>query len=218
MSLSLVDTKSYCNIHHLTCSIYSRPRHCCNLQSGPILTEMKIHYKLNQISTDYFIIPTRFELYDDFHLRCVWKLRFLFPVKEETPLACLLVRFARLALATDSILMSIGVKTISQITLDLSLLPTDLETLACEFNKLGISVLDDETFKIPDGQYDNSPNIKLDWSILQHFYWTNWDIKREKHQNLNQPSNSSSSSEESSMEAVDGKRRGYDTCGNFSFH
>jgi len=179
---------------------------------------MKIHYKLNQISNDYFVIPTRFELYDDFHLGCVWKLRFLFPVKEQTPVACLLVRFARLALATDSILMSIGVKTISQITMDLSLLPTDLETLACEFNKLGISVLDDESFRIPDGKYDNSPNIELDWSILQHFYWTNWDIKREKLKNLNQTSSSSSSSDETSMEAIDGKRQGYDTCGNFSFH
>jgi len=179
---------------------------------------MRIQIKLNQISADHFIIPTRFELYDDFNLRCVWKLRFLFPVKEETPLACLLARFARHALSTNSILISIGIKTISEITPDLSLLPTDLETLACEFNKLKISVLDDEIFKIPDGQCDNSPNIKLDWSILAHFYWTSSEIIGETHQNKNQSSNSSSSSDESSMEAVDGKRRGYDTCGNFSFH
>ena len=129
MSLSLIDTKSYCNIHHLTCSIYSRPRHCYNSQCGQILTEMKIHFKFNQISTDQYIIPIRFELYDDSHLRCVWKLRFLFPVKEESPLSSLLVRFARLALATDSILINIGIKNISQITQELSLLPTDLENL-----------------------------------------------------------------------------------------
>ena len=60
------------------------------------------------------------------------------------------------------------------------LLPTDLEKLGCEFNLIGISVLDDETLKIPDGQYENPPNVKLDWSILHQFYWTNWDIRKEK--------------------------------------
>jgi hypothetical protein len=100
--------------------------------------------------------------------------------------------------------MSIGVKNISQITLGLSLLPSDLETLACEFNKLGISVLDDDTIKIPEKQYDNSPNKKLDWGILHHFYYTNWIIKPSKLQSHNNQSGSSSSSDESNMEAIDG--------------
>ena len=201
------------------CEIHTRPRPCCNSKCGLITTDMQIHFKYNQISTDQCILPTRFELYDDNILRLVWKLRFLVPSKLGFfPLSKLLDKFACIAVATDSILVKIGVKQNSEISSEQSLLPTDLEKLGCEFNIIGISVLDDETLKIPDGQYDNSPDVKLDWSILHHFYWTNWEIKKEKLKTQYQHSTSSSSSDESSMEAVDGPRRGYDTCGNFSFH
>ena len=153
---------SLCNIHHFTCVIHTRPRSECNLQCC-ISTKMKIYYKINQISTDQYIVPTRFELYDDNILRLVWKLRFLVPSKITTmTLTNLLTKFARYAVATDSILINIGVKQNSETVCAPSLLPTDLEKLGCEFNMIGISVLDDETLKIPDGQYENSPNVKLD--------------------------------------------------------
>ena len=178
---------------------------------------MKIYFKINQISTVQYIVPTRFELYDENILRLDWKLRFLVPSKITTmALTNLLTKFARYAVATDSILINIGVKQISETICAPSLLPTDLEQLGCEFNMIGISVLDDETLKIPDGQFENPPNVKLAWTILHQFYWTNWDIKKEKLKY--QLSNSSSLSEESTMESVDGTKLGYDTCGNFSFH
>lgn len=202
---------------HFSLTIHTRSRPCCNIQCGKISTEMKVHFKLNQISTEQFIVPTRFDLYDDFYLRCVWKLRFIFPMKCDD-IANLLERFARQALASDLLLMNIGVKDISEINKVFSLIPTELETLACEFNSKGISVLDDETLYIPDGTYENSPNVKLEWGILHHFYWTNWEIKKDKLETKKQFSNSTSSSEESSMESVDNTKRGFDTCGRYSFH
>ena len=206
---------SFRNIRHFSCLIHCRPRFCDNQQST-ISTSIKVYYKTNKISHGTYIVPTRFELYDDFNLRFVWKLRFLVPIKEESQLSLLLERFARLALATDPILISVGVKDISQCIKEISLLPTDLESLAIEFNMKDIIVLDDETLQIPDGQYENSPNVKVNWNILQHFSWTNWEIQKFKADS--QLSKSSSSSDDISLEAVDGSRRGYDTCGNFSFH
>ena len=165
---------------HSYCEILTRPRPCCNSKCGVITTDMHIHFKINQISPDQCILPTRFELYDDNILRLVWKLRFLIPSKLGVlPLSNLMDRFARLAVATDDILVKIGVKDNSEISWEPSLLPTDLEKLGIEFNSIGISVLDEETLKIPDGQYENSPNVKLDWSILHNFYWTNWEIKKQ---------------------------------------
>ena len=203
----------------LNLKITSRPRPCCTSKCGQITTEMQIHYKINQISPDQSILPSRFELYDDNILRLVWKLRFLVPSNLRLKqLFNFLERFARLAVATDTILVKLGIKQNSEIFHEPSLLPTDLENLGSEFNKIGISVLDEDTLKIPEGLYENSPNVKLDWSILHNFYWTNWDIKKEQIKSQKQLSNSSSSSDESSMESVDNARRGYDTCGNYSFH
>lgn len=204
--------------------IHSRHRPCCNCECEGITTEMKIHYKINQISPDQSILPTLFELYDDNILRLVWKLRFLVPAKlGMLPLSNLLDKFAKLAIATDSTLQMIGVKDLSGIFRNSvndnsgpSLLPTDLEKLGCEFNMMGIYILDEETIKIPEGQYENPPNVKLDWSILHHFFWTTWEIKKEKLK-YKQLSNSSSS-DESSKEAAPRARRGVDTCGNYSFH
>lgn len=207
------------NKHYSFCEIFSRPRPCCNLQCGSIITEMKISYKFNQISAEQAIIPTRFELYDDSHIRCVWNLRFLIPVKLGLiPLLDYLKQFALYALATDTILVQIGVKTVSEITKELTLLPSEREKLGCEFNELGIAVLDDETLLVPPGMYENSPNVQLDWGILHLFYWTNWELSKAKLKADRQISKSSSSSDESTIEAVDGTKRGYDTCGNFSFH
>ena len=76
---------------------------------------MKIYYKINQISTDQYIVPTRFELFDDNILRLVWKLRFLVPSKiTSMTVTNLLTKFAKLAVATDSILINIGVKQNSE--------------------------------------------------------------------------------------------------------
>ena len=201
------------------CEIHTRPRPCCNSKCGIITTDMKIHYKYNQISLDQCILPTRFELYDDNILRLVWKMHFIVPFQlGMIPLSKYLIRFAQVAVAPDWILVKIGAKQNSEISCEPSLLPTDLENLGSEFNKIGIILLDGEILKIPDGQYENSPNVHLDWSILHHFHWKNWEIKKEKLKSNHQLSNSSSSSDESPMEAVDGTKRGYDTCGNFSFH
>ena len=126
---------------------------------------MKIHYKVNQCSPDHYIIPTRFELFDDFHLRCVWNIRFLFPVKDDS-LVIMLEKFARYALATDLLLIDIGVKDISQINKVFSPLPTDLECLAKEFYAKGICILDDGILAPLEGAYENSPVFKLDRNLI----------------------------------------------------
>ena len=63
----------------------------------------------------------------------------------------MLEKFARYALATDILLIDIGVKNISQIKKVFSLLPTDLECLAKEFFAKGICILDDGILALPDG-------------------------------------------------------------------
>ena len=110
------DTMSF-NKGYSYCEIHTRPRPCCNSKCGQITTDMQIHFKYNQISTDQCILPTRFELYDDNILRLVWKLRFLVPSKLGFfPLSKLLDKFACIAVATDSILVKIGVKQNSEIS------------------------------------------------------------------------------------------------------
>ena len=92
---------SFCNLtsathftgYHLNYSIYNRPRHSCNSLSGQISTEIRVHYRANQCSPDHYIIPARYELFDDFNLRCVWNSRFLFPIKEEDSLLIMLEKF-----------------------------------------------------------------------------------------------------------------------------
>ena len=179
------------NGYFLTYSIHTRPRHSCNSQCGQISTEMKIHYKVNQFSPDHCVIPARFELFDDFHLRCVWNVRFLFPLKEEGSLLSILEKFARKALATDLLLVDIGVKEFSQIDKVFSLRPSEVECLAKEFYDKGISILDDFILAPPAGEYENSPILKLNYNIISQFNFINF-ITHKHHSQTHQSSSESS--------------------------
>jgi hypothetical protein len=73
-------------------------------------------------------------------------------------------KIAKLAIATDSTLQIIGVKDLSGIFHNSvndnsgpSLLRTDLDKLGCKFNMMGIYILEKETIKIPEWQYENRP-------------------------------------------------------------
>ena len=187
--------------YQLTYSIHYCPRLSCNSLCGQISTEMKIYYNENQWSPAHYVIPARFELFDDYHLRCVWNTRFLFPVNEGSVLN-MLEKFARYALATDLLLIDIGVKEISQTTKVLSLLSTDVECLVKEFYSKGISILDDGILALPKRAYENSPILKLDRNIISQFRWTNF-ITRIHHSQTYQLSNFSSDSSGTSYDFTD---------------
>ena len=87
------------NDNYFTCSLLTSSLNYDNTHCGQILTELKIRYKVNQVSTDQYNIYARFELYDDTNFRCRWNLQFFIPVVQESRLS-LFSRLNRHALDT----------------------------------------------------------------------------------------------------------------------
>jgi hypothetical protein len=135
----------------------------CGLSQFKIQTKMLVSYWLHKISKDQSIIPVLFELFDDSKPRVFWKVKFLWPNKDEG-LYEFLKEFGLKVLVNSELLCNTGIN-VSQIMLNnfeevkvQDLEAEEVSRLALEAYQRGIIILDDNLLEVPESE-SNWPHI-----------------------------------------------------------
>ena len=137
----------------------------CGLSQFKIQTKMLVSYWLHKVSKDQSIIPVLFELFDDSKPRVFWKVKFLWPNKDEG-LYDFFKEFGLKVLVNTELLVNTGIN-VSQAMLNnfeevkvQDIEAEDVSRLALEAHERGIIILEDNLLEVPESE-SNWPHIAL---------------------------------------------------------
>ena len=137
----------------------------CGLSQFKIQTKMLVSYWLHKVSKDQSIIPVLFELFDDSKPRVFWKVKFLWPNKDEG-LYDFLKEFGLKVLVNTELLVNTGIN-VSQDMLNnfeevkvQDIEAEDVSRLAIEAHERGIIILEENLLEVPESE-SNWPHIAL---------------------------------------------------------
>lgn len=137
----------------------------CGLSQFKIQTKMLVSYWLHKLSKDQSLIPVLFELFDDSKPRVFWKVKFLWPNKDEG-IYDFLKEFGLKVLVNTELLCNTGIN-VSQIMLNnfeevkvQDIEAEEVSRLAIETYERGIIILEDNLLEVPESE-SNWPHIAM---------------------------------------------------------
>lgn len=137
----------------------------CGLSQHKIQTKMRVSYYLHKVSKDQSLIPVLFELFDDNKPRVFWKIKLMWPNKDEN-LYEFLKEFGLKVLVNAELMCNTGIN-VSQSMLNnfeevkvQDLEAEEVSKLALDAYERGIIILEDELLEVPESE-SNWPQISM---------------------------------------------------------